>query len=723
MSYADQIRIEQNAKDMRELIADGIEENKNIADSANTKSDSAVSTANNANNRVDNIISGQIEGKDQEIVDSHYSNVTQENFNNIGERFDGIDSSLADIATINALLLGFKANDPTFDNTPRFQQLMSTFITRTNITFPSGIFYFSELLIPNNRVWINGVLAPADGLGTVFKPFQANQRFIIKIGGNSDYSDPGTPTTVYGSKIYDITFMEDNHQVTDCLLYIDYCSCIRLSVAFRLNKNTAIKIRASWELDFDNLYVRPDHPIAPQIVFEDTTALNTNISAITFKHLDSEYCNTAPLFWAKDNCRASNIIIENWSFEDLIETYQQNGIDNTHYTLTEFLNFQKNPLFVLDYIDGLTIGNINTCEIGKRYNVSDTEEFFVTSLFRIKKANVNIGTITNSNNVYLWLADGDGDYSTNLHVNSVIGNYNNLAAGSNWGLDDIQKILGLYYTVTTGNVSIDNTNYSKNMYDFSLSGTVTLKSKLYTENELLRIFKIINTATGSQRLLYDADSNNKVVMGKTGTGFSTMTYKFKTDFNARLNLRYKSNDVLNIVLTDYADVIKTIALPVSSVYTTATINFNPTRYKYIQLKCNNIINFDYIQVASVNYPMFFNKTNTPNPSATAFQNGTTYLVQTLDAYNCLYISAADIIFGGTFNSELVTTTFTVTYEDNTSSSIQKNSSAVGTSSLTASELMSLVKDGHSIMQISFKSYSSISNSVVSVTVKTAGMYL
>jgi hypothetical protein len=49
VSYADQIRIEANAKTMRGLIADGIEETKAIADDANEKS-------TDAQNRVDNII-------------------------------------------------------------------------------------------------------------------------------------------------------------------------------------------------------------------------------------------------------------------------------------------------------------------------------------------------------------------------------------------------------------------------------------------------------------------------------------------------------------------------------------------------------------------------------------------------------------------------------------------------------------------------------------------
>lgn len=97
MSYADQIRIEQSAYDMRELIADGIGENKNIADSANIKSDSAVSTANTANDRVNNIITTQNGQTPVEVIDSRHDNISNVTYQNLGERLDNHSSQLADM--------------------------------------------------------------------------------------------------------------------------------------------------------------------------------------------------------------------------------------------------------------------------------------------------------------------------------------------------------------------------------------------------------------------------------------------------------------------------------------------------------------------------------------------------------------------------------------------------------------------------------------------------
>lgn len=102
MSISDQIKTEPDAYKMRNLIAEGIKENKDISDSANSTAQEAKDTADNANNRVNNIISGQIEGKDQEILDAHYSNVTGQTSANIGSRMDGFDSQLADIMQIDA---------------------------------------------------------------------------------------------------------------------------------------------------------------------------------------------------------------------------------------------------------------------------------------------------------------------------------------------------------------------------------------------------------------------------------------------------------------------------------------------------------------------------------------------------------------------------------------------------------------------------------------------
>lgn len=111
MSYADQIRVEPNAYNMRELIADGIEENKSIADNANAKSDNAVSVSNQANNRVDNII--QQQAKDAttpvEIVESRQDSVNNITYKTLEERLNSDAKKFNDLQiSVRNLLTGTK---------------------------------------------------------------------------------------------------------------------------------------------------------------------------------------------------------------------------------------------------------------------------------------------------------------------------------------------------------------------------------------------------------------------------------------------------------------------------------------------------------------------------------------------------------------------------------------------------------------------------------------
>lgn len=114
MSYADQIRTEASAYIMRELIADGIEENKSIADTANSNSTNALSTASNANNRVDAIITGTGASDSAEVADSHHDNITNTNYTSLGKRLDTHSERLEDIA-INVKRFGAKGDGTTDD--------------------------------------------------------------------------------------------------------------------------------------------------------------------------------------------------------------------------------------------------------------------------------------------------------------------------------------------------------------------------------------------------------------------------------------------------------------------------------------------------------------------------------------------------------------------------------------------------------------------------------
>lgn len=95
MDFADLIRNTMDAFLSKKYMADGLEKVEDDVASANSKSDSAVSTSNTANDRVDNIITTQVEGKDPELTDFRHSNITNTTYETAAARGDAIDVALA----------------------------------------------------------------------------------------------------------------------------------------------------------------------------------------------------------------------------------------------------------------------------------------------------------------------------------------------------------------------------------------------------------------------------------------------------------------------------------------------------------------------------------------------------------------------------------------------------------------------------------------------------
>ncbi|MCR3759144.1 hypothetical protein KYB31_09095 [Clostridium felsineum] len=154
MSYADQIRVEPNAYNMRELIADGIEENKSIADTANSNSSNALNTANNANNRVDNIVANQGSAESTEVIDSRHDNVNNISYQNLGSRLDSHSLRIKDMSTYSARGLGLILGDNTTGNTTTLSNLISNVgNANLSISFGGGIYFFDDnLTIPKNII-------------------------------------------------------------------------------------------------------------------------------------------------------------------------------------------------------------------------------------------------------------------------------------------------------------------------------------------------------------------------------------------------------------------------------------------------------------------------------------------------------------------------------------------------------------------------------------------
>lgn len=119
----------------------------------------------------------------------------------------------------------------------------------------------------------------------------------------------------------------------------------------------------------------------------------------------------------------------------------------------------------------------------------------------------------------------------------------------------------------------------------------------------------------------------------------------------------------------------------------------------------------------------FKKSLATTPNAIANALGTAVNLQSIAKYSGLLPSAINIVFGGTFGTETATAQIAVTYGDSTTASVTKTATAAGTTSFTNSDLMSLVKDGTYIAQLSFACESSIVSSATTVTFNLCGLYI
>jgi hypothetical protein len=168
--------------------------------------------------------------------------------------------------------------------------------------------------------------------------------------------------------------------------------------------------------------------------------------------------------------------------------------------------------------------------------------------------------------------------------------------------------------------------------------------------------------------------------------------------------------------------------------TVASATGDAVRWDEFSLKHNNdgtfkgIGNADISSTASIVSSKLaiqknYKKSSVANPSATANTDGTIVDLLPITGYVALNPLFFNVVFGGTFGAETVTSTISVAYSDTTTTSITKTATAVGTTSLTGTDLMGLIKDGVYINKISVKSKSSISSSTVTVTFNHAGLYL
>ena len=320
------------------------------------------------------------------------------------------------------------------DSTPIIKEYFKKY--RYILNFGEGNYYFSECLFGgehNPRVKIVGqsnIQQPR----TFFKPKNPNQRFIIKFGGNADFSEPSDRSSaVTNILLKGIFFRDDNNPIAssnckplECgLLCFDQCFMGNIDVGFWYATNQCIYLRDSYEICFENIqgrYLR-NMPLDSNIFYSapnTTSSANNNNSNIVIKHMDLEEINSHICTYAGtfNNNHIGSVIIENGR----TTIFKSTDVENLYRNVRD--NYKKHPYF--NIISGSGYLSIDTINCDHSFNGSFTKDGvnYMDSLLYImnKAVSVDIKEVLLCSNAYPFIQMDNGTEYTNSLANVSISN-------------------------------------------------------------------------------------------------------------------------------------------------------------------------------------------------------------------------------------------------------------------------------------------------------------
>lgn len=323
--------------------------------------------------------------------------------------------------------LGFKNDRGETNNTRVFNALHPC---KCEILFDSGYYAFDELLITKNNHYFSFIgmsdKSPAisarygnvsdmyRGNQTFFIPYRSQQRHIMKIGGDNNYTDMTTATAldnIYftGFKISGITFTDDNIEmmgdfkfdtnsnkyIRGHLLFIEYCAMISGDLQFRNSTSLPFGLRNTWEHYYKFIIMRSIFLIerygekAACIEMFSKTSPTGNITAFNVDLIDVEGFQT-PVLSVESAANFGASTIGNIQVEGSINNNNNNNPSNSekpyanirsalfipasNYTerdinkgYEKFLGSTMIPLIHANGANGVIINNIQMQNVGLQY--------------------------------------------------------------------------------------------------------------------------------------------------------------------------------------------------------------------------------------------------------------------------------------------------------------------------------------------------------------------
>jgi hypothetical protein len=487
-----------------------------------------------------------------------------------------------------------------FNNTPFVIAAIKEGIK--DIYFRSVEYQFDELLIsyPSTNVAnINLKLHGGSELAynqsgfksTVFTPYRTGQKFIVKFGGDANFTVANAALTwdVYNSGMIDIALSDSGKPTTNACLALEYVYSSIFSIGLFDLASRGMYIKNVWELAFHKLIVR-NTAKTTSAVYIDTPLADglSNTSSCIFKEVYIESLYNVFLETSQ-NPIMGNMSIDTITYEYAMGDYTI--VNDPITTIATFNNLVKIPLFKLGYVDGLSIGQINLSGMAKRSYTNGTNNI-VDSIFEFKDFfNVSVGVINiNDSGAYVQLSGGTGAKLSILKVNSVTSSLKNRLYNAQTTTNLI-----MMNTVTNGGVVVVNNSFKeKDDLQFAIPG------KVYSKEDLL---KLCNGTKTDYTLLYDADSANGSVFARTALSFQTF-FKWKiTSTTLKMRLRIKTdNSNIQIGYNDFnGTALTTDTYPITgnaSIYQdfdfTVTKGTSVDSFRLIVPQAGTICNIDYV---------------------------------------------------------------------------------------------------------------------------------
>lgn len=321
--------------------------------------------------------------------------------------------------------LGFKNDRGETDNAVVFNALRPC---KCEILFDSGYYAFDELLITKNNHYFSFIgvsdKSPAisarygndsdmyRGNQTFFIPYRSQQRHIMKIGGDNNYTDMTTAPAldnIYftGFKISGITFTDDNIEmmgdfkfdtnsnkyIRGHLLFIEYCAMISGDLQFRNSTSLPFGLRNTWEHYYKFIIMRSIFLIerygekAACIEMFSKTSPTGNITAFNVDLIDVEGFQT-PILSVENAANFGASTIGVIQVEGSINNNNGGGnserpyanirsalfIPTSNYTETDIINGYEKflgatmiPLIHANGANGVIINNVQMQSVGLQY--------------------------------------------------------------------------------------------------------------------------------------------------------------------------------------------------------------------------------------------------------------------------------------------------------------------------------------------------------------------